>query len=145
MQQTKHYGLNKPEMSDTFAVAPLNENMDQVDDALAGVDGRVVRLENCRVLLGCYDGTGEKETQVIHLGERPAAVLVSFYATHLGYIGLTMGEGAVSHGGGLIFKLVDDGFSVTGVYNRSRTFFYIAFLGGWPAKGTPCPECIPKD
>lgn len=144
MQQTQNYKLNKPGMSDTFAVAPLNENMDKVDQALAALDGRVVQLENCRIVLGCYDGTGEQEEQIIHLGERPAAVLFSFYATHLGYIGLTVGEGALSAGGPLIMKIVDDGFWVTGKYNRSRTFFYMAFLGDWPTKGTPNPECTMK-
>ncbi|MCM1440533.1 MAG: hypothetical protein NC131_15240 [Roseburia sp.] len=45
MQQTKHYKLNKPEMDDTFAVAPLNENADLVDTQLAALDGRVAAAD----------------------------------------------------------------------------------------------------
>ena len=39
MQRTKNYKLRLIEMSDTFSTEPLNQNMTDLDDALAALGG----------------------------------------------------------------------------------------------------------
>ena len=54
MQQTQNYKLNKPETTDPFTPAPLNENADKLESELTRVDAAVAqcRAENCLVKLG---------------------------------------------------------------------------------------------
>ena len=131
MQQTDKYKLNKPGIDDPLAIAPLNENADTLDAALNGLNQRILTLENCRIVVGRYMGTGEYVQQLINLGERPVAVLACYCAA--GAIGLTVGDLAYSSADGHALKLDNEGFRVMRQLNRSTSegYTYVAFLGGW--------------
>ena len=99
MQQTETYKLNKPGIDDPLAIAPLNENTDTLDAALAALDEtaadltqRMIALENCRMVAGWYQGNGDNNGITIDLGERPAAVLVFYTSIGMGYNTMVVGD-----------------------------------------------------
>lgn len=139
MQQTQNYKLNKPEMGDTFSTAPLNENMDTVDAALADHETRVVKLEGCRVLIGTYDGNSQSRD--IDLGERPVAVIVCATSAHNPTMGLMVGDLqlSVDSYSNKVY-LTDNGFRVKSYLNTTGcSYSFLAFLGGWDTTHIPKP------
>ena len=78
MQQTQTYKLNLIETSDTFSPAPLNENMEKLEDAIsasaADLDSRVTVLEGHKIAAGIYTGNGSGWMSV-PLGFTPIAVI----------------------------------------------------------------------
>lgn len=139
MQQTQNYRLNKPETSDPFSPEPLSRNMDTVDAALADVSRRVVALENCRVLIGTYHGTGDE--LIIDLGERPAAVLVCIVGINVATPVFVAGDFEFAYNGRKAAKLTDSGLWVNGFMSEKYyNYTYLALLGGWPARGFPEAE-----
>lgn len=158
MQQTQKYKLNKPGKDDTFSVDPLNENMDKLESALSselgklesalasetaarqtgssGLEQRVVKLENCRIVTGWYEGTGGEK--IIDLGERPAAVLVGNFV--VGGLAMVAGDRVCVNTNNInVLKLVDNGFCVSNIFNvnTQKSYSFIAFLGGWPTREFP--------
>ena len=92
MQQTDKYKLNKPGVDDPIAIAPLNENMDKVEGALAAeaearqagdaaLDQRLQVLELHKFAAGSYLGNGTAE-QSVELGFKPFAVLIATVGTY---------------------------------------------------------------
>jgi len=140
MQQTPNYKLDLIEKTDDFSPDPLNANAQKLEDALnandaarAALDGRVVKLENCRIVVGRYIGANKEMT--FDLGERPAAVLVSYYGITSGYIALAVGGMTCIGNSRIALKLVDNGFVVNDILTFEPMskigFSYVAFLGGW--------------
>lgn len=130
MQQTQNYKLNKPETTDVFTPAPLNENADKLEAALAGLDGRVTVLEGRKIAVGTYKGANDSGLTV-ELGFRP--ILVYARNVHIGsaYAALAVtGEDATGMGGGPGLTILDNGFRVhksnVSLYDGSSTYNYVA-------------------
>jgi len=147
MQQTEKYKLDLIETGDPFSPDALNANAQKLEGELARVDGerdaldgRVVKLENCRVLLGTYDGSGADEGQIIDLGERPVAVLSSLMYGRT-YVALLMGENEASYNSYKAMRLTDNGFWAGGALDQPRhTFCFLAFFGDWPTVAFPIAQ-----
>ena len=88
MQQTETLKLNLIETGDPISPAPLNDNAEKLETALAALDGtaanlqgRVTVLEAKKMVVGSYIGNAETRysaiIQTIELGFAPIAVLVS--------------------------------------------------------------------
>ena len=130
MQQTETYKLNKPETTDVFTPAPLNENADKLEAALAGIDSRVTVLEARKLVVGTYKG-GQESTLTVELGFRPIMVLAR--NAHIGYqytaLAVT-GQNATGANGASGLVILDNGFRVhksnTAVYDGTGTYNYIA-------------------
>ena len=140
MQQTETYKLNLVEPTDPFSPGPLNENAQKTEAALAALSARTVTLENCRIVVGQYTGTGKEH--VIDLGERPIAVIASFWAAHLGYTTVVAGD-MVAYGSRYpALKLVDNGFWISDIFGsvQAEGYSYIALLGDWPVKNVGYPK-----
>ena len=72
MQQTSKYQLNLVEGSDDFSPAPLNQNMEKVEEELEGIEESLENVVaeteaatqfiagsgNCRIAVGSYTGNG---------------------------------------------------------------------------------------
>ena len=137
MQQTQNLKLNLIETSVPLSPAPLNENADTLDAALADVSQRVVSLENCRIVMGRYD-SGQK---LIDLGERPLAVMVMGRNSYYSYVGFVTGDSTTNSQNSVDLEIVDNGFQVGGYLNGSNSYYcYIAFLGGWETRDFPKPK-----
>lgn len=139
MQQTENYKLNKPEMSDPFTPAPLSENMDTVDAAMADLHQRVISLEGKRLLFGTYWGQSINGGRIIDLGERPLAAMVFYFATAAWRTAFIVKEGTVfTDSKGL--ELRDNGFWINGnldLYNGQ--YYFMAAFGDWPLVQFPKP------
>ena len=147
MQQTENLKLNLIETGDPISPAPLNENAQKLEAALAAetaaradadaalaqadaaLSGRVTALEAHKVVFGTYNGNGSK-SQTISLGFTPKAVLVysSYYCT----LNALVTEALDAHyGGELVGEIVDGGFrmySVSGYrLTDSHPHMFIAF------------------
>ncbi len=88
MQRTKNYKLRLIEMSDTFSTEPLNQNMTDLDDALAAADSaanalaqRVTALEVHRLSAGTY--TGSTSGVTVNVGFKPKAVIIGGSASNM--------------------------------------------------------------
>lgn len=88
MQQTETLKLNLIETGDPISPAPINENAEKLEAALAALDGtaadlqgRVTVLEAKKMVVGTYEGTGSYGlgSQTIKLGFSPLALIVSCY------------------------------------------------------------------
>lgn len=135
MQQTQTYQFNKIDLDDNFSPAPLNENMDKVEAALAALagadaalDSRVTTLEAHKVAAGTYIGNGAATGQEINLGFYPRVVFAQYAST-----GVVMATRAKTFGNGAI-TLTENGFravstSGNGNMNGSGgTYLYCAIL-----------------
>ena len=117
MQQTDKYKLNKPGIDDPLAIAPLNENMDKVDAALAtktdaaetaALDARVQMLELHKFVATTYIGNGEKtnDAQFIDLGFTPVLVVLNATAhTYIVSKDYSYSVAQIVPGGFKVFKL----------------------------------------
>lgn len=137
MQQTDKYKLNKPGVDDPIAIAPLNENVDKVEEALDAQDARITMLEGRRIVVGVYEGiSGEYISKTIELGFTPFAVYVG-NAHCTGYSGVALigqdilASGVGSNQGGHPVTIVEGGFKVTwnkacNFLHSNNTFCYVA-------------------
>ncbi len=140
MQQTEKYKLDLIEDGDPFSHKPLNGNAQKLEDAAADLDRRVIKLENCRILLGTYAGSGANEGQFIDLGERPVAVLSSLMHVYT-YAALLMGENEASYSSYKTMRLTDNGFWAGGALDQlHQTFCFLAFFGDWPTVEFPLAQ-----
>ena len=146
MQQTETLKLNLIETGDPLSPAPLNENAEKLETALAALDGtaaaetaartaettaldaRVTALELKKVVVGTYIGNASASDpttkQSIELGFKPAAVLV------------VMGSDATMaawEAPGKLLTLTETGFHVrnntnyTGLNLSTNPYHYVAF------------------
>lgn len=102
MQQTKTYKLNLIESSDAFLPAPLNENMEKVEAALAKaetarsgaekkLEQRIAALEIHKIAVGSYR---PKANLSVNVGFEPKIVLIhGGYPTYLSGALLPAGYG----------------------------------------------------
>ena len=125
MQQTETYKLNLIETSDTFSPAPLNENAQKLEAAIAAgdaaeaaaraaavaaLDQRVSVLELHKCVVGYHVGSG-----TVDLGFTPAAIIASGYSGH----GLVLQGFPLSAG----LQIVEGGFEHNSAFANCR---YIA-------------------
>ncbi len=141
MQQTQNYKLNLIETSDPLSPAPLNENADTLDAALADetrtrqaettdLFQRVTLLEARHFLVGSYVGIGEK-TQDIMLGFTPKGVLVQGNNENH-ELALALGDEPGQNHYGVVVEIIQNGFRavMNGRLNQTqkgRTFYFAAF------------------
>ena len=122
MQQTDKYQLNLIEASDTFSPAPLNENAQKLEAALAAVraeaaaadaalDQRVQVLEAHRYVVGKVTTGG-----FTSLGGTPEAI---FAVGNNGYVFVIQGQ-TISG-----VNIVEGGFQHSGYFEACR---YVAFF-----------------
>ena len=146
MQQTQNLKLNLIETSDPLSPAPLNENADTLDAALAALDEtaadltqRMIALENCRMVAGWYQGNGDNNGITIDLGERPAAVLVFYTSIGSGYNTMVVGDCICTDKASEAMRLTDNGFFVNYCMNSYQPcgYCYIALLGDLDRKDFP--------
>lgn len=142
MQQTDKYKLNLIETGDPLSPAPLNENAEKTEAALEAHTARITALENCRIMVGQYCGTGGLEEQIIDLGERPVAVLAGFYTANIMYSMLAVGDAVLYGVKHKALKIVDNGFWVTDVFNYpyKESYCYMALFGDFPVKNVNYPK-----
>lgn len=132
MQQTQTYKLNKPETTDVFTPAPLNENADKLEGALTALDGRVTTLEAHRAVVGGFEGNGT--TQTIELGFTPIFVLVYNFNVGLNHAMATQDRAASGMEGGYHYeclKIVEGGFTVqlaAGINTNRISYNYLAII-----------------
>ena len=131
MQQTSKYQFNLVEGSDDFSPAPLNQNMEKVEEALETI---AVTAAEKPYATGNYTGNGG--TQTITLGFRPKFVIITaqsadvFGATALvGYTAFSGGSQVSS-----VLSFGETGFIVTritqifpAVNDSGKLYSYIAF------------------
>ena len=138
MQQTQNYKLNLIETSDPLSPAPLNENADTLDAALADetrtrqaettdLFQRVTLLEARHFLVGSYVGIGEK-TQDIMLGFTPKGVLVQGNNENH-ELALALGDEPGQNHYGVVVEIIQNGFRavMNGRLNQTqkgRTFYF---------------------
>ncbi len=119
MQRTKNYKLRLIEMSDTFSTEPLNQNMTDLDDALAQ---RVTALEVHRLSAGTY--TGSTSGVTVNVGFKPKAVIIGGSASNMIVDKIPAADGAT---GGY---LTSTGFTIPGTSNpfcySGRSYNYLA-------------------
>ncbi len=148
MQQTEKYKLDLIETTDPFSPDALNANTRQVEEVLARADGelaaldqRVIKLENCRIMMGNYIGDNEAD-RLIDLGERPAAVVVASLCAGGSRVTFVYGDFMAVGSRATDLKIVDNGFVVnyTLLNNNRDRFCFIAFFGDWPAVNIPSPN-----
>jgi hypothetical protein len=129
MQRTKNYKLRLIEMSDTFSTEPLNQNMTDLDDALAAADSaanalaqRVTALEVHRLSAGTY--TGSTSGVTVNVGFKPKAVIIGGSASNMIVDKIPAADGAT---GGY---LTSTGFTIPGTSNpfcySGRSYNYLA-------------------
>ena len=100
MQQTTKYQFNLVDTTDDFSPAPLNQNMEKVEEELEGIEESLENVVaeteaatqfiagsgNCRIAVGSYTGTGTygaSNPTSLSVGFYPVLVLVG----SVGYIG----------------------------------------------------------
>ena len=141
MQQTDKYKLNKPGVDDPIAIAPLNENMDKVEAALAAetavrqgetaalaaragaLEGRAAALETHRIAIGSYKG-GSKSDIFLNLGFTPMFALIDDHSVLQGkdlYISTYVNARIVENG------ILIPASAVT-LNNTNRTHDYFAIV-----------------
>ena len=123
MQQTETCKLNLIETSDPFSPAPLNENAEKIEAALAtkadarqaaaghaALEQRLAELELHKVVAGFYIGDGEKagDTQFIDLGFTPALVAMDRINPY--HPGATFCMPGYSH---MVIEIVPGGFKAS--------------------------------
>lgn len=127
MEQTETYGLNKPGPDDPLSPAPLNENADKLEAALAALTARVKTLERTHYSCGYYIGNGSSP-RTISVGFTPSAVLVRYANFTTGVTALAV-SGHSATGGGTL-AIVSGGFQVSGsdlnTKSSSSVYHYIA-------------------
>ena len=123
MQQTQTYKLNLIETSDTFSPAPLNENMEKLEDAIsasaADLDSRVTVLEGHKIATGTYSGnapSGNSIWQSIPLGFTPIFVYIQT-------IGGSVPVSVVSGGRHNYLLIEEGGFKVQNSWNQSTSIY----------------------
>ena len=110
MQQTQNYKLNKPETTDPFTPAPLNENADKLEGALTALDERVTTLEAHKIAAGCFKGNGG--TQTIELGFTPIAVFITHRSAIQYTFAVTDFPSYPEKGTAHVVTIVENGFVV---------------------------------
>lgn len=120
MNHTETYNFNLIESSDTFSPAPLNENMELVEEQLdavraegvqgdAALDQRLKVLEARRFAYDTYTGTGGVRT--FSLGFAPDLVFIHGASESVGVSALATRDHSYS---GAVLTLTSSGFSVSG-------------------------------
>lgn len=143
MQQTDKYKLNKPGIDDPLSPAPLNENMDKVDAALAAktdaaetaaLDARVQLLELRRFVIGTYVGNGEKlgDAQTIYLDFTPRLVITDSYSSsHQGTIlcleDYPLKVMEIIPGGFRAMRSNNETYDYSSLNTKGRTYRFAAF------------------
>lgn len=124
MEQTETYGLNKPGPDDPLSPAPLNENADKLEAALAALTARVKTLEAVRYKRGTYTGTGSSQT--VSVGFTPSAVLVS-EARLAGECTLAVTGSPATDNNGKV-SIVSGGFQLSflSLNTKNTTYHYVA-------------------
>ena len=116
MQQTKNYGLNIIEPSDTFNADALNDNAKTLEAALARLDAAVVRFA-----CGSYTGDGKNARffelgftpKMVYVGNEDGAVFYYYNGTNKHYHGGLALEGKpVTVSKVNLVEIVDGGFQV---------------------------------
>ena len=78
MQQTSKYQFNLVENTDDFSPAPLNQNMEKVEEELETLEESLATVmetvDGHKLAVGSYQGNGGSQT--INVGFNPTAVLV---------------------------------------------------------------------
>ena len=78
MQQTSKYQFNLVEGSDDFSPAPLNQNMEKVEEELEGIEESLATVmesvDGHKIAVGSYRGSGG--TKNVNLGFTPSMVIV---------------------------------------------------------------------
>ena len=81
MQQTNQYKFNLIESGDQFSPAPLNENMEKVEEVLGELQQKIAFAGNCKKFTGTYVGTGTygsvSDATTLTFSEAPQLVIVS--------------------------------------------------------------------
>ena len=87
MQQTSKYQFNLVDTTDDFSPAPLNQNMEKVEEELEGIEESLADVvsdlgtgnHNCRMSFGTHTGTGTSGASapnVIQVGFTPVLIMV---------------------------------------------------------------------
>ena len=135
MQQTENYKLNLIETSDPFSPAPLNENAQKTEAALAAeaaarqaLDGRVQVLELRRIVVGSYAGSGIQTDQFIGLDFTPAVVF-SGMAGDVNVFSMAIPDSPNSEAGKIQLRVEENGFRVFNAQNsQNLKYHYVALL-----------------
>lgn len=150
MQQSTTYKLNLIETSDTFSPAPLNENAQKVEDALAGeeaartaadaagtaaraaLDARITTLEGKTIAVGSYVGQYFADEYNIHAVQLPFTPSCVFIQVSNGQFYAFSQQYPLKNLSSIAGKIVTNGFQVqnTGGINlnhREMTYTFIAF------------------
>lgn len=146
MQQTDKYKLNKPGVDDPIAIAPLNENMDKLEAALAaetavrqgetaGLNQRVTVLDahKVRIATGSFAGNATKagDFQVIQVGFTPKFVFLRKMEGTTHY--LFTPSAPITFYEVDVLKVVEGGFQITreahsSINDAGDLYCYIAFI-----------------
>ena len=145
MQQTTKYKLNKPEADDPVAIAPLNENMDKSEAAIAAETAArqsetsarqsadtalsqrvtVLEMDKVKMVVGTYTGNGG--TRIVHLDFTPRLIYVSNLGRSISWSANSITPCVSDHVE--VLKCVDGGFQIQSTPNLSGTGFYYIALG----------------
>ena len=148
MQQTENLSLNLIETGDPISPAPLNENAQKLEAAIAAeaasrqsadaaeaasraagdqaLAARVTTLEGHKIAIGSYHGSNS--AQSFQVGFTPRAVFVQRLASTV-MVKLAIAPGSIIDNRGCEFKIVEGGFYVYGdnPYTNSNDYFiYLA-------------------
>lgn len=128
MEQTETYGLNKPGPDDALSPAPLNENADKLEAALAALTARVKTLERTHYSCGYYIGNGSSP-RTISVGFTPSAVLLHRASIGTSASALAVYGSPAKSSGSIRLEIVSGGFKVNGTdFNSSSTGSYYHYI-----------------
>ena len=149
MQQTEKLKLNLIETGDPLSPAPLNENAQKLETALAAalageeaartaadtaLAQRVIDLEEHKLRFGFYigDGTATLEGRILHLGFTPIAIWL-FDVFSNSFKLLTEYNPLDNSFGTKTFEIVENGVRLSGgtnpnVNQKDRRYLYVAIV-----------------
>ena len=138
MQQTSKYQFNLVEGSDDFSPAPLNQNMEKVEEELEGIEESLATVmesvDGHKIAVGSYRGSGG--TKNVNLGFTPVAVWIhnrridSTLGTHSA-VAVTGSAAHEQYGTSTMVTIIENGFQVIDGTNSSMnssayTYNYVA-------------------
>ena len=121
MQQTSKYQFNLVEGSDDFSPAPLNQNMEKVEEELEGIAESLATVmesvDGHKIAVGSYRGSGGMKN--VNIGFKPVMVIIvnQFLQATSNYLcGMAVTGEAVKNN---VLTITETGFKVVHGANAS--------------------------